>query len=110
MVCSKKIRDHHSHIFPLAEDPSIDWMDQILAISKYYWLSLQSLLTVIPLAVAPAVVPALVPGELLARRAEGRPVGALSARVAAHGPAVDGARDAARRVQQPVVIVTTGLG
>ena len=67
-------------------------------------------LTVIPLAVAPAVVPALVPGELLARRAERRPVGALAARVAAHGPAVDGARDAARRVQQPVVIVTTSLG
>ena len=85
-------------------------MDQILAISYCYWPGLQSLLTVIPLAVAPAVVPALVPGELLARRAEGRPVRALAARVAAHGPAVDGARDAARRVQQPVVIVTTGLG
>ena len=67
-------------------------------------------LTVLPLAVAPAVVPPLVPGELLARRAEGRPVRALAARVPAHGPAADGARDAARRVQQPVVIVTTGLG
>ena len=66
-------------------------------------------LTVLPLAVAPAVVPPLVPGELLARRAEGRPVRALAARVPAHGPAADGARDAARRVQQPVVIVTTGL-
>ena len=84
-------------------------------IRSWQYLSITGLvynpcLTVIPLAVSPAVVPALVPGELLARRAEGRPVGALSARVAAHGPAVDGARDAARRVQQPVVIVTTSLG